>query len=364
MNKAIDETPIEKKKLNKKNKIIIIVCSVILAIALCVGIYFVYENSRKIDLITDTKTIEYGEIYTPNVADFIDAEKINDSYKIDDVIPNEDGKEYSAVGEYALHISAKNKDTKEIKVVVKDTIGPELSVPSSIDIMQGTDLASYDFKQYFKADDIAGVKDYVIDTSAVDVNAVGEYIVTVSISDYNGNETKKTFSCIVVASANENEEVTTEIVEKEDGTKQVVVKKTEKPKVKETTTAPSNNKKPSNKPSNSNNSSNKNNNSSSSNKPENKPTNPQKPTEKPIEEKHCTTNSNHSMSVGSIGKWFNTRNELQAYVDSVVDDWKTKRLNGKITLEEFNKYCPRGYECWSCSYCGKWTGNYKYKNNT
>lgn len=85
-----------------------------------------------------------------------------------------------------------------------------------------------------------------------------------------------------------------------------------------------------------------------------------KPAEKPIEEKHCTNNSNHSMSVGNIGKWFNSRNEVEKYVNSVIEEWTNKRLNGEITLEEYNKYAPYGYECWSCAYCGKWTGNFKY----
>lgn len=76
---------------------------------------------------------------------------------------------------------------------------------------------------------------------------------------------------------------------------------------------------------------------------------------------HCTNNNNHSIACGNIGKWFNSRDELKNYVDTVISGWKKKLQNGEITLEEYNKNAPGGYEAWSCSYCGKWTGNFKYR---
>lgn len=71
-------------------------------------------------------------------------------------------------------------------------------------------------------------------------------------------------------------------------------------------------------------------------------------------------NGNHSMGVGNIGRWFNSRSELQAYVGSVMDNWSNKFHNGEITREEYYKNCPQGYKAWSCSNCGKWTGNFTY----
>lgn len=91
-----------------------------------------------------------------------------------------------------------------------------------------------------------------------------------------------------------------------------------------------------------------------------KPVTTTKPAEKPIEDKHCTNNSNHSISVGSIGKWFTSRKELQIYVESVGAEWWDKYEKGIISRDEYIKNCPQGYECWSCSYCGKWTGNWKF----
>ena len=77
-------------------------------------------------------------------------------------------------------------------------------------------------------------------------------------------------------------------------------------------------------------------------------------------ETHCTNNNNHGMSCGNMGKWFGSRREVDTYFSSVCNTWGTKYKNEEITWEEYTKNCPQGYECWSCSYCGKWTGNFKY----
>lgn len=75
---------------------------------------------------------------------------------------------------------------------------------------------------------------------------------------------------------------------------------------------------------------------------------------------HCTNNSNHSIKCGNIGMWFGSRREVDTYFSSVCNKWGTKYKNEEITWEEYTKNCPQGYECWSCSYCGKWTGNFVY----
>ena len=77
-------------------------------------------------------------------------------------------------------------------------------------------------------------------------------------------------------------------------------------------------------------------------------------------ETHCTNNGNHSIKCGNIGMWFGSRREVDTYFSSVCNTWGTKYKNEEITWEEYTKKCPQGYECWSCSYCGKWTGNFVY----
>lgn len=76
--------------------------------------------------------------------------------------------------------------------------------------------------------------------------------------------------------------------------------------------------------------------------------------------KHCTNNNNHSMSCGNMEKWFNSRDEVEKYWEDVDNSHYKQWQEGKITIEEYYKISPYGYECWSCSYCGKWTGNFKY----
>ena len=79
-----------------------------------------------------------------------------------------------------------------------------------------------------------------------------------------------------------------------------------------------------------------------------------------VENSHCTNNNNHSIKCGNIGMWFGSRSEVDTYFSSECQKWGTKYKNEEITWEEYTENCPQGYECWSCSYCGKWTGNFKY----
>ena len=78
-------------------------------------------------------------------------------------------------------------------------------------------------------------------------------------------------------------------------------------------------------------------------------------------EKHCTNNNNHSISCGNIGKWFNTKDEIGEYRNNISNKYCQQYENGEITWEEYMKKSPYGYECWSCGYCGKWTGSFKYR---
>ena len=76
---------------------------------------------------------------------------------------------------------------------------------------------------------------------------------------------------------------------------------------------------------------------------------------------HCTNNNNHSMSCGNIGKWFNNKKEIEQYLKEIDNNYAQKYESGEITYQEYVTKVPYGYECWSCGYCGKWTGNFKYR---
>ncbi len=78
-------------------------------------------------------------------------------------------------------------------------------------------------------------------------------------------------------------------------------------------------------------------------------------------ETHCTDNNNHSISCGNMGKWFTSKSDIDDYWEEVVQKYSKQYENGEITWETYCKKSPYGYECWSCSYCNKWTGNFKYR---
>ena len=70
--------------------------------------------------------------------------------------------------------------------------------------------------------------------------------------------------------------------------------------------------------------------------------------------------THHSMPVGDMGKWFANRNELKSFYEKKVAIYDNQWFANEITDDEYSANCPRGYECWSCAYCGKWTGNFYY----
>ena len=76
---------------------------------------------------------------------------------------------------------------------------------------------------------------------------------------------------------------------------------------------------------------------------------------------HCTNNNNHSMSCGNIGRWFNSRSDIETYWKNQCNALAEKWDKGEISDSEYYSKSPYGYECWSCSYCSKWTGNFKYR---
>lgn len=73
----------------------------------------------------------------------------------------------------------------------------------------------------------------------------------------------------------------------------------------------------------------------------------------------CSNNNNHSMKCGNMGRWFDSKADVKAYVDSIMKSWADKWESGEISDDEYFANCPQGYECWSCGYCGKWTDNFK-----
>ena len=76
----------------------------------------------------------------------------------------------------------------------------------------------------------------------------------------------------------------------------------------------------------------------------------------------CSTNDNHQCVCGNVGRWFNSRKDFVDYVEDEMHYWCELYRSDVISLEEKALKCPCGYECWSCGFCGKWTGNMYYND--
>lgn len=392
-----DVTP-EKKHLSKKKKATIItIVAVILIAAIAVGAYFIYQNSKVISLVIDTVTVEYGETYTPDVADFVEADKINNSYTITGEIPNEDEKEYPAIGEYAFVISAEGKDSVDVNVIVQDTTAPVFAEdsPTEISTFQDVALTEEVLSNTFTVTDVDGFN-FSIDDSVIDYSTVGEYNTIVYAIDYSGNVSEAKVTVIVkeptinIEQANVSLTVgeTTALIVTVQGASQDVTYSSSDESVatvdesgvvtavkagEATITAESNGKSTtvtitvtsktssssnnttsgstgSNSSSSNNSSSSSRNNSSSSSSSSSSGNTTSTP----------TGTHTHNMPTGDMG-WFSSKSELISYYQSIADVWNNKYESGEITYSELMANVPRGYECWSCSSCGMWSGNFKYK---
>ena len=362
-NSVVEDVTPEKKQLTKKTKIIISIVSIVIVLAIIISSCFIWQNSQAIKLIANTKTIEYGEIYTPNLKDFVEEKNVN-KYSIDGNIPNEEGKEYPAIGEYKITVK-KNKKSEEVTVKVKDTVAPVFAEDTATTISTVVNTPLDDVTEMFK-DKVTDLDDIKVTVNSANVNyaQAGEYKSELIATDESGNTSQKQ---ITVTVTENNGTETPETVTEASGNL---------PNNNNTTTGTSNqgnssnNKKPSSssnsKPSNGGSSSKPNkpsNNGSSNNKPSkpsgsgNSGSSGSGTTTKPS---HCTNNGNHSMSCGNMGRWFNSRKEVEEFTNKERDKWGEKYDNGEISWEEYMAKAPDGYECWSCSYCGKWTGNFKY----
>lgn len=74
----------------------------------------------------------------------------------------------------------------------------------------------------------------------------------------------------------------------------------------------------------------------------------------------CTTNDNHQCVCGNIGEWYNSKDEFFNAFMTEGYYWSDLEDKGIISWDEYLLKAPVGYECWSCGFCGKWTGNMYY----
>ena len=209
---AEDVTP-EKKQLTKKTKIIISIVSIVIVLAIIISSCFIWQNSQAIKLIANTKTIEYGEIYTPNLKDFVEEKNIK-KYSIDGNVPNEVGRQYPAIGEYKLTVK-KNKKSEEVTVKVKDTVAPAFAedIVTTISTTLNTPLNDVTAQYKDKVTDLDDVK-VTVNSANVNYGVVGEYKSELIATDESGNTSKKQITVTVTENnGTENPETVTETSE-------------------------------------------------------------------------------------------------------------------------------------------------------
>ena len=241
------------KYLNTKKNRLIAGCVTGLIVLGCGGgiVYATRDVSPKLELKKKQINLEYGKEFKADFDTLVDTKGLNKedkeylkkNLKIKSDIKNdtesvtkEDGtteekdRGFAKVGDYKVNLTYKD-ETKTVKVVVKDTTAPEITAPENIEILQGTDLATFDFKSLIIATDLATMNELTVDYSTVDINVPAEYTVKANIEDTNGNKAEKDVKITVIAppAVAEDEVVVQETVTNADGTK--TVKNTIKKKV-------------------------------------------------------------------------------------------------------------------------------------
>lgn len=208
------------------------ITSAAVLLASILGIYALARANLPDFVLSDSKAIklEYGEKYSVNGMKLLNTEGMDDEDKkilknglsIKSNFKYEDGKDYPAIGEYKITMTF-NDNTLVKKVKVADTTAPELNTEfRDINIVKGTDLATYDFTglNLFSATDLSPVE-VGYDSSAVNSNTVGTYVLKVTAKDTSSNETTKELTVNITEAPNVNQELVTETVTNEDGTKSI-----------------------------------------------------------------------------------------------------------------------------------------------
>lgn len=235
------------KYLNTRKKKVIAGCVAGVLVIGCAGaIILNTSSSKELVLASDEVKAEFGQKVSTNVADYLDANKVDDIDKIikdtkekdnlkyvtvtnkdeqGNVVSKEE-KDYPQVGNYEINFTYK-KEKQSVKVTVKDTKAPEITAPDSIDVIQYTDLSTFNFGELLQATDYSDVKDWKIDTSKVDVNTIGTYDLKVTIQDKYKNKASKKLKVNIVQAPEvaEGEVAVTEVVTDENGNKKTVVTK-------------------------------------------------------------------------------------------------------------------------------------------
>lgn len=345
--------------MSKKTKIIIGAASfttilLIVVIGLIVG-YSIQRNTLNLIYTKDINIELDNQAHTVSTYDFIgndSKDKLNARFD-NESTSTEIMADSVCTADKTITVKYKNgalcKTQKSVKINVIDTTPPEFTEKiDSITVNKGEEL---DVVSKFNATDLSGEVKITVD-GTIDINTVGTQTVNIFATDESGNVAQTEVNVIV----NEPEKNETtgnnnnETASKSNSSASTSQKSSSKKSTSTYSSTKSNNT-----------SNNKTSSNASSSSTTTSPNNTSSKDTSTVPKTSCTTNNNHSIKCGNMGKWFSNRSEVESYVISVSNEINAKYHNGEISYEEKCKQVPVGYECWSCSYCGKWTGNFKYR---
>lgn len=145
-------------------------------------------------------------------------EKLKNEIKITTNLKNEKNKDYPAIGVYGINIKYKNKNLYK-KIEVRDTTPPTIaSNYERIDIVQNTDLNSYDFqsKNIFNISDLSET-DIKYITNEIKSNEVGTYYLKLVAKDICNNKSTSKVQINITPQPNENQELITDTITNDNG---------------------------------------------------------------------------------------------------------------------------------------------------
>ena len=357
-------------KFNKK-KTVIIIGMIIILLTVLISFWYVYEkNINQWDVKEKQIAIEYGEIYEPSISDLVDTNKYSDVTSENTQIDIEASKDgdaaYYSVGKSNIKITHTSeyklfglklfsvKDTKNIPFTISDTTAPVFSNDNGVNPKEVSFVkdCKEDITNKYQATDLANVE-ITFDDKDVDYSKAGEYTANVFAKDANGNVSYMEVKVVIteptidfnvsVLSLNIGDEYTIEA--KVDGKDKEIewsssdesVVKVDNGKItaiktgKATIKARANGvektcevtvKEKAVQQQAQNNSRKRNASNSSTNVPQSKTnmataSSNNNSSVESNKENHCTNNSNHSIKCGNIGRWFNSRDEVEKYWEDV-----------------------------------------------
>lgn len=192
----------------------------------CILTFFMFfyqkkEISEMLVLKSEKVVVEYGKPISKDPEDYLKIKSVDKKQRNQfiknvhvqfearndiEIINNPNGtigikdRGFVKVGKYKLTLTYKD-EVKRVDIEVRDTTCPKITILKEIEILQGTELANFDFKSLFEVSDLAKVSDFDFDLTTINVNEPGEYLAKVFVEDENKNKTEKEFKVKVKSAA-------------------------------------------------------------------------------------------------------------------------------------------------------------------